>query len=209
MKHFLVTATLVLSVLAVRGELYSFTAITANDTSGFAQLTGESQLLLEVSPMGSGQANLIFSNNGPEHSVLSQIYFDAVPELNLSVTAINNGSGVGFQLDPNKPKNLPAGQGLDVIFISDLTLSARNPQPANGISPYESLELILKYDDTYDLVGALANKDLRVGLHVQGYASGYSESFLNGENPQETVPEPGTISILFVGAFVLRWFRQR
>ncbi len=95
------------------------------------------------------------------------------------------------------------------IDESIATITLNRPNAANGINPYESLELILKYDDTYDLVGALANKDLRVGLHVQGYAGGYSESFLNGENPQDTVPEPGALSMLFVGAFILRWFRQR
>lgn len=208
MKYLLVISALAVSVLVARGELFAFSAITSNDSNGHAQATGESQLHMDVSSLGTGQASLVFSNTGPEASVISSIYFDFVPELNLSLVAINDGDGVDFQTCRVRPRNLPAGQGLDHVFISDLGVAAGNPKPCKGINPYESLELIMSYDASYNLFGALGNEDLRVGLHVQGFAGGYSESFISIHTGEETVPEPGTLSILLVGGFVLRWLRR-
>jgi hypothetical protein len=45
---------------------------------------------------------------------------------------------------------------------------------------------------------------LRIGIHVQGFASGGSESFVNnppappggGEDPPSAVPEPGVLSLV-------------
>ena len=209
MKHFLVSATLVASVLIAHGELYSFSAITANDPLGAAQLTGESQLLLEVSPTGTGQASLVFSNTGPAPSVISQIYFDFIPDLKLEITTINNGDGVEFDLNHRTSGNLPSGHGLDVPFLSDLSVTAQSPKPVKGINPCENLELMMDYDSSYDLTELLLTEELRIGLHVQSFTGGYSESFINKTTHQEAIPEPGTLPILFSGAFVLRWFRQR
>lgn len=209
MKHFLTILMLGLSVLAVRGELYSFDAITANDNSGTSSSTGESQFFMDVSTTGAGQASLTFSNVGPEQSVITEIYFDAAPELNFSIIEINNSGGVNFKLDSHNPKNMPAGQSLDNVFNSDLTLSAKSPKASHGISPFESLEIILDYDDSYDLFDVMANRTLRIGLHGQSFAGGYSESYLNTATHGNIIPEPATLSMLFVGAFLLRWFRQR
>ena len=209
MKHLLVTATLVAAVLAARGELYSFTSITANDPSGFAPSAGESQLILDVSSTEEGQVSLVFSNSGPAQSAISQIYFDFDPDLKLELATIINGEGVAFKPVQGKGETLPAGKDLDMAFLSDFSVVAKNPKPVEGINPYESLELVLNYDDAYDLLDALANETLRIGLHVQAFTGGYSESFVNKPTHQEVIPEPGTLSILLTGAFILRWFRKR
>lgn len=201
MKYLLITAVLALSSLTARSELFTFYAISSNDSSGYAQFVGESQLYMDVTLLGMGQVSLVFENSGSENSVITQIYCDFAPELSLNLVAINNGDGVEFQTNPVSPKNLPAGQGMDNVFTSDLAVSSKNPSPQNGINPYDSLELIMSYDDSYDFLGSLGNGALRVGLHVQGFEGGYSESFVSA------VPEPGTLPLLFVGSFALRWLR--
>lgn len=209
MKVFLITAAFAATVLVVHGELFSFSAITTNEKEGSAQHTGEAQLRMDVASLSAGQVSLIFTNAGPAPSVISSIYFDFAPELSLSLAAIDNGTGVDFQTRSGKSRNLPAGKDLDNIFISDLSVTAKSPSPKKGINPYESLALVMNYDTSYDLLAALENEELRVGLHVQGFAGGYSESFINVHLHQDAVPEPGTTTMLLIGGFVLRWLRIR
>ncbi len=203
MKHLLVAAILVASALVARAELFAFCAITSNDSSGYAQLAGESQLYMDVTVLDTGQASLVFTNTGPEDSVVSRIDFDFAPELGLNLIAINNGSGVEFQASPASPNNLPGGKSLNNAFISDLSVAAKNPRPKNGLNPYDSVELFIRYDDSRNLLDALENETLRIGLHVQSFAGGYSESFVN------VVPEPGAISMLLVGGFALYWCKAK
>ena len=203
MKHLLVAAILVASALVARAELFAFCAITSNDSSGYAQFAGESQLYMDVTLLGTGQASLVFTNTGPEDSAVSCINFDFVPELGLNLVAINDGNGVEFQASLTSPNNLPGGQRLNNAFISDLSIAAKNPGPKNGLNPYDSVELVISYDDSYDLLGALENENLRIGLHVQSIAGGYSESFVN------VIPEPGAISMLLVGGFALYWRKAK
>jgi hypothetical protein len=209
MKHLLFIAALAASTWVARGELFAFSAITSNDISGHAQSAGESQLYMNITSLGTGQASLVFTNAGPEASAISGIYFDFIPELSLGLATINNGYGVDFQTIPVKPKNLPGGQTLDHVFISDLSVGAKSPRPLKGINPYESLELIMNYDASYDLLSALGSEDLRVGLHAQSFSGGYSESFINVNSNQEAVPEPGTIPLLLVGGLILRRLQIR
>ncbi len=201
MKHLLVVAALILSPLATRAELFSFYAITSNDSSGYAQFVGETQLYMDVTLLEMGQVSLVFKNDGSEDSVVTRIYFDFAPELNLGLVAINEGSGVDFKASPVNPNNLPAGRGMESIFISDLGVAADNPSPKKGINPNDNLELIMSYDDSYNILSALGNEDLRVGLHVQSFEGGHSESFVN------VIPEPGTLPLLCLGSLALRWLR--
>jgi hypothetical protein len=207
MKFFAAIAALAVSLTCVQAELYSFSAITANDTNGLAQTTGEQQLYMDVTLLGAGQSSLVFTNTGPEISFISAIYFDFVPELDLTIGAIHDGGGVNFRMGPAKPENLPGGKGVDDVFIADLSTHATKPTSSKGINAYESLELIMNYDAAFDLIDALADKDLKVGLHVQGFAGGYSESFINRNDPGVTIPEPGTLSFLIAGGLILRRLR--
>jgi hypothetical protein len=208
MKRLLITAVLCTAVWAARGEWYSFSAITSNDPAGFAPSAGETQLYLGISPLSDGQASFVFTNTGPAQSSVSQIYFDFAPALHLGLEAINNGPGVDFEVPHRDQENLPGGKTLENRFLSDLGISADNPAPFNGINPDEGLELRMSYNGAYDLFDAIENEELRIGLHVQSFAGGYSESFVNTRAHLDTIPEPGTLSILLAGGFVLRWIRR-
>ena len=67
----------------------------------------------------------------------------------------------------------------------------------------------MNFDASYDLLSALGNESLRVGLHAQSFSGGYSESFINVLSGQDVIPEPGTIPLLLFGGFILRRFRIR
>lgn len=183
-------------------EWFDFSAITANDSSGFSQYVGESQLRMEVVLYEEGQTRITLVNDGPEESALAQIFFDFSPEINLSLVSIGNFEGVSFTSRNVKPGNLPGGNSLHPAFGSDLAVGAANPGPKNGINPGERLELIMSHNSSYDIIGALANEDLRVGLHVISLGE-YSESFVN------VVPEPATLPLLLSGTVAIRWIRIR
>jgi hypothetical protein len=200
MKRLLIITALALSSISARAELFTFYSITDNDPSGYAQFVGESQLFMDVTLLSMGQVSLVFTNAGPAVSSVSRIYFDYNPQLSLSLVAINDGSGVDYDANPTNPKTLPSGNNQMEAFISDLAFSSDNPSPHKGINPYESLELILSYNDSYDFLESLQNEDLRVGLHVISLG-GYSESFVN------TIPEPATAPLLLLGTVALRWLR--
>jgi hypothetical protein len=63
---------------------------------------------------------------------------------------------------------------------------ADNPSPAKGINPGEWLGIFfaLQSGQTYaDVINDLATGELRVGLHVQAFSGGGSESFVNTPVP--------------------------
>ena len=200
MKQILIVGMVCLLLPVAHAEWFDFTAITANDSSGFSQYVGESQLHMEVVLFGEGQSRVTFVNEGSEKSSLAQIYFDFFPEMNLSLASIGNADGVSFTSRHVNPNNLPGGKAIFAAFESDLAVGAKNPSPKNGINPGESLELIMNYNSSYDIIAALANADLRVGLHVISLGE-YSESFVN------VVPEPATLPLLLSGTIALRWLR--
>lgn len=202
MKKLLLIASLGLLLPVVHADWFSFYAITENDSSGFSQYVGESQLHMEVVLYDEGQVRVLFVNDGKEDCAVARIYFDYSPEISLSLAGIINSDGVYFTDQHTNPNNLPSGKSIQSVFINDLAVGAANPSPKKGINPGESLELILDYDSSYDIIDALANEDLRVGLHVISLGE-YSESFVN------VIPEPATLPLLLSGTIAMRWLRLK
>jgi hypothetical protein len=170
----------------------------SNNLAGDCDL-GEAQLQVELTGgPGANQVSFTFTNSGPADSSITDVYFDDDNTL-LSLASIVDGSGVDFGASAT-PGNLPAGNNASPPFVAAAGLDADSDPPVapNGVNPGEELTLI------YDLLGgttladieaALADGSLRIGIHVQAFESGGSESFVN-------VPEP-SVALLFGAAALL------
>ena len=218
-KSLLLTIIATLSIFCLSadaGVLYSFKHI-AECGDGPIELAngaiGEAQLFVELSNLSATQVLFNFTNIGPSASSIADIYFDD-GEL-LDIASIDNSCrGVLFSQFAT-PHNLPGGQNLLPPFVTTEGFSADSDPPVqyNGVNPNEwvGIAFNLKSGKTYDdVVSNLASGQLRIGIHVQGFASyrcgdGGSEAFVNNG----VVPEPATITILSAGLGVITLLRRR
>jgi hypothetical protein len=172
---------------AQAAQTYSFGCITFNSDGNCS--AGSTQLNLTLSDGGNGIANFLFTNTGPQASSITDIYFDwKAPELALAPGVISQSTGVSFGWGAT-PANLPAGNSI--AFSSDLGLDSNVPTQPRGINPGEWLNIAFAGSFS-ELVEGLHSNTLEVGLHVQGFSNGGSESFVS-------VPEPAVYALLLVG----------
>ena len=198
-------ATVIAGQDADAGFTYSFTGITSNNPLNTG--IGESQLSLTVSDEGGGFVNFKFTNSGPEESSITDIYFDDNVDPALFVQTIagidDSDNGVSFSENAT-PGNLPGGEMIGFQATKGLTADSKRPKVStNGVNLGESLGILLELANgsTFsDVTTALADSSLRVGIHVQAFANGGSESFVNspGDSPP-AVPEPGSLAIFGIG----------
>jgi hypothetical protein len=177
---------------------YGFYNITNNLPGDKA--IGEAQLFVDVSGAG-GQATFHFYNTGPAASSITQVYFD--DGALLGIASIVSGPGTDFS-QYGSPPNLPGWNNASPPFHVSIGFLATADPPVekNGVNPNEYLDIIFNLQtgkSLDDVIAALAlagaDGGLRIGIHVQGFDSGGSESFIN--NPTTTtVPEPGILILL-------------
>lgn len=182
---------------------YSFTNIT-NNNPGDAGI-GEAQLRLDVTYVNGSQVLFTFSNTGPAASSITDIYFDDdVPLLDFN-SFIYPTSGVAFTVGAS-PSNLPGGNDPLYHFSSNYDYDSANPVQPKGVNPGESLGILFDYENGFsygDILAALNAEDMRIGIHVQGFATGGSEAYIN------TVPEPATMLLLGCGLVGLIGFGRK
>lgn len=159
-----------------------FKNITANKVADAA--TGEAQLKVELS-CAEPTVSLKFTNSGPNASSITDIYIDESDLLNPGT--IQDGSGVDFEWGAN-PGDLPGGNNADPPFVGTRHLDADSDSPTqpNGVNPGE--HVIVNYSLLDGKTCASLSDDFdtgafRIGIHVQGFDGGGSESFVNGPPP--------------------------
>jgi hypothetical protein len=153
---------------------------------------GEAQLAVEINAgPGVDQVSFRFTNSGLAASSITDVYFD--DGTLLDIASIVSGAGVAFA-EGASPGNLPAGNTASPPFVATFSADSNNPVSSNGVNPGEELTIVFDLQGGLtlaDVEAAIADGSLRVGIHVQSFATGGSEAFVN-------VPEPG-VALLLAG----------
>jgi hypothetical protein len=185
----------------------SFDNITNNNPVDAATA---GQYLVDVTGTDGSQVRFEFTNAGPAASSITDVYFDGGTLL--GIASIVSGAGVSYAANA-QPRNLPGGKAFTPPFRTTRGLSADSDAPVQrlGVNPGEWVAIVfdLRRGNTRtDTLAALADGSLRIGIRVQGFESGGSESFVNA--PPVPVPEPVTIVLLGTGlAGMGLWARRR
>jgi hypothetical protein len=182
-----------------------FTGLTDNNAEDVE--TGQAQLSVDVgNDIGGGlranQVRFRFHNDGDKPCSITDIYFDDGQLLGIAF--LENTEGLVEFSQGAAPPNLPGGELAAPPFETTAGFSADSDPPILplGINPGENLGIIFDIQpgyDRFDVVDELADESLRIGIHVQGFASGGSESFLN-----VPTPEPATLGLMLLVAPFLR-----
>lgn len=193
-------------LLAVAGPAsavtYGFNCIT-NTIAGDCTI-GEAQMTVDVTDPGGGQIDFTFKNVGAAASSITDVYWDDGSLL--GIFSITNTPGLVEFSNPATPGNLPGGNNADPDFNATAGFSADSDPPVQplGVNPGETLLVrfnLIGGQTFADAINELNNNTLRIGIHVQGFASGGSESFIT--------PEPGTFGLLGCGLLALAAARRR
>ena len=178
LKVTLVAQSLLLST-SVLATTYSFIGVNANEVNV------SNQLSLEVTQIVDSVDFKFINASGGEDVFVGTIYFDFLnANLFTDLDQTNSLGTVSFTGITPSNQNFPEGNGIDFETNAE---ADRNGAASNGINTGENLVLTALLSPGADVNALLQSGGLRVGLHIQGYESGGSDSYVNG--PSE-VPLP-------------------
>lgn len=211
-KRFLSAAALAACALAAgvaQASVIGFQCIT--NTSAANCATGASQLGVSVTGPSAGKVLFTFTNIGAQASSIADLYWEGGPLASMANANYSHVGQVSFSQYAT-PKNLPGGNSITPKFVTTPGLSAGSKAPVqpNGVNPGESLSVLFNLQPGRDYTDVLAALDaahlnrpggMRIGIHVQGFGNGGSESFINVPQPVHVapVPVPASIGLLASG----------
>ncbi len=171
-------------------------------------LIGESQLKMTVSMMGAA-VNFHFFHDGLSPASITQIYFDETLTRLGAASLTSSGVGVNFSAG-GSPPDLPGGNSISPAFDDTRRFTANPPPSKSGVNPGEFLDIKFAFasGDFDILVGDLSTGALRVGIHVQAFADGNSEAFIN-DIPMTVIPLPAPLGLSLAGLAPLAIRRRR
>jgi hypothetical protein len=95
------------------------------------------------------------------------------------------------------PGNLLGGSSIGFQVTAGFLADSDAPPPQKGVNPNETLGVVFDLQTGASLANVIAdltNGQLRIGIHVQAFAGGGSESFVN-----VAVPEPRSGLLIVAG----------
>lgn len=192
----------------ITGVTYNFQHIVEPGEKGvnINGAIGEAQLFLDVSDI-SGSALFTFTNTGPLACSITDVYFSAGGILSSIIAIDNSDPGVLFSKDA-KPANLPGGNLVSPPFTTTLSADSDKPIVPNGVNPGETLGVLFDLTSGRlfgDVIGGLNDGSVRVGLKVQGFETGDSETFVH----KTVVPTPGACGLAAMGLGLVSFLRRR
>jgi hypothetical protein len=204
----MVVALWLISALPAHAYPIKFDNIT-NNSSVDAGI-GETQLSVDVVDNSDGTVSFTFKNVGPDACSLTDVYFDDQHNKLGGISEIStSGGGVNFSQDAT-PGNLPGGNDVSFVTTSGLSADSDPPITENGVNnDAEWLTITFSGLDSAAvaaIIAALKSGDLRIGVHVQGFADDGSESFVSSTTH---VPIPGAVWLLGSGILGLAGIRIR
>ena len=187
-------------------ETYGFMNIS-NNIAGDAAI-GEAQLTVTVSDAGGGLVAFLFQNIGPDASSLTDVYFDDGSLL--AIASITNTAGLVEFSQLASPPNLPSANNASPAFVTTSGFSADSDPPVQplGVNPGETLTITYSLAGGQafaDVINEITNGTLRIGIHVQGFATSGSESFVN----TGLIPLPPALALGLVGLVGAAAYRKR
>jgi hypothetical protein len=164
-------------------------------------------MTVDVSDPGGGRIDFSFENTGPAASSITDVYWD--DGTLLAIFSITNTPGLVEFSNPATPANLPGANNASPRFVTSAGFSADSDPPVQpmGVNPGEWLTVtftLIGGQTFADAIQDLTDGSLRIGIHVQGYTSGGSESLVN-----VPAPEPGTFVPVAGGLLALAVQRRR
>ncbi|MHC4976568.1 MAG: hypothetical protein ACYTF7_08175 [Planctomycetota bacterium] len=142
---------------------------------------------------GLSQVQITITNDGDEDSSVTTVMFDT--DMFASVDDMTSPDD-GVEFDFTNKKVLPGGKKFGFEPTAGLSIRSTAPVRPNGIDQGESLVLTLTMREGYDwsdLVDQIFDGSTRIGIHVQGFEDGGSETFMN---ELVLIPTPGAMGTL-------------
>ncbi len=154
---------------------------------------------------GGNVAKFTFYNDSAVQSTITNIYFDDGTLIGATLGIID-GPGTDFDENEPNPSNLPSGNTIGFDADREFNIGPEPAPPANGINnigagEWVTIEFDLVGGTLQDVLDELNNGSLRVGIRIQNFTDGSSESAV--------VPEPATVLMFGLGGLALLRKRKK